>query len=83
MGTWFSEVDVVILDRGYRDSIPLLEELGLHYHMPPFLPINRPQLTTFEANTARLITITSWILEARNGHLKSIAGVSFYYWRLT
>lgn len=72
MKTWFQEGDIVIVDRGYRDSINSLQELGLHYYMPPFLPPNQRQLTTNEANQARLITTTRWIVEARNGHFKSI-----------
>lgn len=72
MRTWFQEGDVVIVDRGYRDSIGLLQDLGLHYHMPPFLPPDQRQLTTVETNRARLITSTRWIVEARNGHFKSI-----------
>lgn len=40
--------------------------------MPPFLERNQKQFTTDEANDSRLITKTRWIIEARNGHIKSI-----------
>lgn len=69
---WFQEGDIFILDRGFRDSGPLLEQLGIVARMPPFLRRNQGQYTTEEANAARLITKNRWIVESRNGHLKSI-----------
>ncbi|XP_050508545.1 uncharacterized protein LOC126885834 [Diabrotica virgifera virgifera] len=69
---WLQPNDIVIVDRGYRDSIHLLNYLGLECHMPPLLPRGQRQLSTENANKARLITKTIWIVEARNGHLKSI-----------
>lgn len=72
MRTWVQEGDVVIVDRGYRDSVPLLNDLGLTVHIPPFLNRNENQYTAIAANKARLISSTRWVVEARNGHLKSI-----------
>ncbi|CAB0042484.1 unnamed protein product [Trichogramma brassicae] len=40
--------------------------------MPPLLEAGQQQLTTADANEARLVTKTRWIVESRNGHLKSI-----------
>lgn len=40
--------------------------------MPPVLRCGERQLTTMEANESRLITKTRWIVESRNGHIKSI-----------
>jgi len=39
--------------------------------MPPYLELGQHQLNT-EANKVRLITKTRWIVEARNGHMKSV-----------
>ena len=69
---WFKNGDIFILDRGYRDSGPILEQLGILMKMPPFLEKNRKQFSTEEANDSRLITKSRWIVESRNGHLKSI-----------
>uniref|UniRef100_A0ABD2W2I2 DDE Tnp4 domain-containing protein n=1 Tax=Trichogramma kaykai TaxID=54128 RepID=A0ABD2W2I2_9HYME len=64
--------DIVIVDRGYRDVITLLEDRGLICKMPPLLQAGESQLSTEDANEARIIRKTRWIVEARNGHLKSI-----------
>lgn len=69
---WITEEDIVIVDRVYRVVIPRLEELGLITYMPPLHHQNQRQLSTSEANRARLITKTRWVVEARNGHFKSI-----------
>lgn len=70
---WFQKNDIIVLDRGYRDAVPLLlEQLGIVIKVPAFLQQNKKQFTTEEANDSRLITKTRWVVEARNGHLKSI-----------
>lgn len=69
---WFQDEDIIIVDRGYRDVIPLLQTLDISCLMPNFLQRNQKQFTTEEANENRRITKTRWIVEARNGHLKSI-----------
>lgn len=69
---WLGDGAIVIVDRGYRDAVPLLERLGIHSRMPAVLPEGQNQLSTEAANDSRLITKTRWIVEARNGHLKSI-----------
>lgn len=69
---WYEENDIIILDRGYRDSAPILEQLGIIMKSPPFLGNNRRQFSTEEANASRLITKSRWIVEARNGHIKNI-----------
>ena len=68
---WFSATDIFILDRGYRDAQEFLTGLGIQIEMPAPLG-RRPQLTTQEANDARLITKSRYVVETRNGHLKSI-----------
>lgn len=72
MRNWFRQQDICVLDRGYRDAIRTLERIGLKTIMPPFLQANQTQFSTEEANEARLVTKTRWVVEARNGHLKNI-----------
>lgn len=69
---WLGEDVIFIVDRGYRDVLPLLENLGIDHKMPPFLELGQKQLETAQANDSRLITKSRWIIEARNGHIKSI-----------
>ncbi|XP_058806543.1 uncharacterized protein LOC131672967 [Phymastichus coffea] len=72
MQNWFQEGDIVIVDRGYQNSIQTLQGIGLITRMPPLLDRNQNQFRTEEANESRIVTKTRWIVEARNGHLKSI-----------
>lgn len=69
---WFQENDLLVVDRGYRDAIPLLQELGIDHRMPSSVRPGERQLSVEEANDSRLITKTRWIVESRNGHFKSI-----------
>ncbi|KAJ8688486.1 hypothetical protein QAD02_024281 [Eretmocerus hayati] len=69
---WIRPGDIIILDRGYRNARLILEQAGITVIMPPFLERNQRQFTTEEANNSRLITKTRWIVEARNGHFKSM-----------
>ena len=67
---WFLRPnDIFILDRGFRDSIPLIEECGYVPHMPPSAGRGE-QLTTVDANKSRLITMCRWVIEAINGRFK-------------
>lgn len=67
---WLADDDVMIVDRGFRDSIKLMEDFGLRTEMPNFLPKGQKQHTTEEANTSRLITKVRWIVESVNGRIK-------------
>lgn len=69
---WIQDYDIFVVDRGYRDAVEFLNNLNLNCEIPPFLPRGQRQLTTEDANTARTITKTRWIVESRNGHLKSV-----------
>lgn len=72
---WFLRPnDVLILDRGFRDSIPQIERCGYIAYMPPTA---RTQLTTAEANKSRLVTMTRWVVETINGCFKK----DFKYFR--
>ncbi|KPJ07452.1 hypothetical protein RR48_08465 [Papilio machaon] len=68
--SYFIEDDVFILDRGFRDSINLLEECGYRPCMPDSLLEGEHQLTTEQANQSRCVTLCRWVVEAVNGHLK-------------
>lgn len=68
------EGDILLLDRGFRDVVQLVEEKGLVVKMPSLVQgsIRKGQLTTEEANRSRLVTAVRFIVEVRNGHLKTI-----------
>ena len=68
----FQENDIVVLDRGYRDALPMLQNRGISVKMPSLHRSGQRQFSTEEANASRLVTKTRWIVEARNGHLESI-----------
>ena len=53
---WFHEEDIFIVDRGFRDSIDMLEELGIHAKMPSLLRRGEKKLSTSNANASRLVT---------------------------
>lgn len=72
MRNWFRDQDIFIIDRGYRDAIPTLERLGINIEMPSLLAQGQRQLTTEEANSSRIVTKSRWVVEARNGQMKSI-----------
>ncbi|KOB71319.1 Vacuolar protein sorting-associated protein 13C [Operophtera brumata] len=64
---WFFEVnDIFILDRGFRDSIPLVY-VGV---MPESKTRGATQLTAIQANKSRMCTICRWPVEIVNGRLK-------------
>ncbi|XP_072936633.1 uncharacterized protein [Epargyreus clarus] len=68
---YFQENDIFILDRGFRDSISLLEECRYEVHMPESLLEGEHQLTTQQANQNRCITICRWVaVEVVNGYFK-------------
>uniref|UniRef100_K1Q842 Uncharacterized protein n=1 Tax=Magallana gigas TaxID=29159 RepID=K1Q842_MAGGI len=53
---WVEEDDVFIVDRGFRDSLTYLEELGIQVKMPSSMEKGEKQLSTDAANTSRLVT---------------------------
>jgi hypothetical protein len=68
---YFKENDIFIVDRGFRDSIGYLNDLGLQVEMPCFLERNEDQHSTLEANQSRLVTKNRWVVEAINGLIKT------------
>ena len=67
--TWLKALDILVLDRGFRDCLEFLECLGYKCESPPFLGKDK-QHTTQEANLSRLITKIRWVVESVNGRLK-------------
>ncbi|CAC5364418.1 unnamed protein product [Mytilus coruscus] len=70
---WLQEDDILIADRGFRDSLDLLNELnelGIKSEMPSFLGRGEKQHSVEESNTTRLVTKLRWIIESINGRIK-------------
>ena len=57
--SWIAEDDVFIVDRGFRDSLGMLEELGIKAQMPSFMTKGEKQMQTEDANASRLVTKVS------------------------
>lgn len=62
--------DHFIEDRGFKDSIMLLNSLGIQVHIPRLLDQGKPQFSTIEANESRKVTLCRWLVEAVNGRFK-------------
>ena len=60
---------MVVVDRGFRDAIGVMQSLGLDVVMPPFLE-HRRQFTTQESNKSRCVTKIRWVVEAVNRRIK-------------
>ncbi|KAG5888469.1 hypothetical protein JTB14_017700 [Gonioctena quinquepunctata] len=56
LNNWLQEGDVEVCDRGYRDSVPVLQDLGIECRMPAFLQPGENQLSKEAANKSRLVT---------------------------
>ncbi|XP_062600940.1 uncharacterized protein LOC134262562 [Saccostrea cucullata] len=67
---WVQEDDIFIVDRGFRDSMDYLEELGIQAHMPCFMSKGEKQMSTESANTSRLVTKIRWVVESANSRIK-------------
>ena len=60
----------MVVDRGFRDSISVMQECGLKVEMPAYLHHTEKQHTTKEANLSRLVTKVRWVVESANGRIK-------------
>lgn len=67
---YFRGGDVFILDRGFRDAIPLLTSLNYNVYKPESLEPGETQLRTLQANRSRFVTMCRWIVEVVNGRFK-------------
>lgn len=74
--------DIFLLDRGFRDCIDFLKAKGFDPKMPEFVKKNdnTGQLTTEKANKSRLVTACRFVIEARNGNIKTIWSVFNQTW---
>jgi hypothetical protein len=70
MSNWLREGDIVVVDRGFRDSFEFLNDLGIKTEMPVFLKRGQKQHTVEESNSSRLVTKILWVVESLNGKLK-------------
>ncbi|CAF2004019.1 unnamed protein product [Rotaria magnacalcarata] len=68
--SWLRDNDVLVLDRGFRDTVNTLNRLGLKVAMPDFLH-NQQQLPADEANRTRLVTKNRWVIESVNRKIKT------------
>lgn len=60
---------MVVIDRGFRDCVDTMEELGFYVLLPPFLH-GRQRFTQFNANQSRNVTKIRWVVEAVSGRMK-------------
>ncbi|XP_045781575.1 uncharacterized protein LOC123878448 [Maniola jurtina] len=67
---YFQPGDIFILDRGFRDCLPLLEQNNYSVHTPASLQEGENQLSTLAANQSRMVTICRWVVEAVNSIFK-------------
>lgn len=67
---YFLAGDVFILDRGFRDCVPLLEQNNYSVHVSASREEGESQLSTHAANQSRIVTICRWVVEAVNGIFK-------------
>ena len=57
---WVKPSDIFVVDRGFRDSVALLKDLGIQAEIPAFMKRGEKQMSTEEANTSRLVTKVSF-----------------------
>ena len=67
---WLRSEDVIIVDRGFRDCVKDLENLGYKIKMPCFLKKGQSQFSKNEAHQTRFITKIRWVVESANGRVK-------------
>ncbi|XP_053388533.1 uncharacterized protein LOC128551660 [Mercenaria mercenaria] len=70
MKTWVRRGDVFVVDRGFKDSLGVLKDIGIEAKMPSFLEKGKTQHTTEDANESRLVTKIRWVVESANARIK-------------
>ena len=68
--SWFQGNDHFIVDRGFRDSVSYLEDVGLNVKMPSYLAHGAKKHDVEDSNLSRLVTKVRWIVESVNGRIK-------------
>ncbi|CAF3888581.1 unnamed protein product, partial [Rotaria magnacalcarata] len=69
---WLVEKDIMIVDRGFRDCLDLVNSFGYTTFMLLFLPKSKKQFSTSEANNNRFVTALRWVVESVNGRIKTL-----------
>ncbi|XP_062614064.1 uncharacterized protein LOC134275789 [Saccostrea cucullata] len=67
---WVHENDIFVVDRGFRDAVGILDEMGIKAEIPCFAKKGSKQLSTEEANSSRLVTKVRWVVESANARIK-------------
>ncbi len=67
---WVRVLDILIVDRGFRDVKEFLERIGLSVLYPHFMQPGQSQLDDEAANQSRLVTKVRWVVEVVNARLK-------------
>ena len=62
--------DCFILDRGFRDVIPKIKQMGFDARMPSISSSKTLQLSVEEANSSRSVTKIRWVVELIHGLIK-------------
>lgn len=75
-------VDIFLLDRGFRDCVDGdFKAKGLDVKIPAFQrSSNKSQLSTADANQTRLVTALRFVVEVRNGHMKTVFKIFNTVW---
>jgi hypothetical protein len=68
--SWCADGDAMVVDRGFRDVIDTLSNLGYEPKMPVFLRKGEKQHTTEDANKSRLVTRVRWTVESYHARIK-------------
>ena len=69
---WVEDSDIMVLDRGFRDSLGVLKALGIDTAMPSCLGRSRRQFDVYDDNRSRFVTKLRWVVESVNTRLKRL-----------
>ncbi|CAF3028442.1 unnamed protein product [Rotaria sp. Silwood2] len=67
---WCDYGDIMICDRGFRDVIQTMSDLGYEVKSPVYLEKSKNQHTTTDSNESRLITKVRWTVESYHARMK-------------
>ena len=67
---WIDDDDIMIVDRGFRDSLGVLKAFGIDVAIPSFMSSHQKQLDVQQANNFRFVTMLRWVVESVNSRMK-------------
>ena len=70
LNNWLAKDYVFVLDRGFRNSLSLIRDLGYQVHNLAYLSQSEKQHTTSDANDSRSVRKVRWVVESASGRLK-------------